>query len=82
MDVLRELDHRSADGLDVTLVWDADADVASVIVVDAKNGEAFELVLEDRDDALDVFHHPYAYAALRGLFDSATVDDRAAALPA
>jgi hypothetical protein len=78
----KELDHRSADGLEVTLVWDADANVASVIVVDTKNGEAFEIVLEDRDNALDVFHHPYAYATLRGLFDDASTTDYAAPLPA
>ena len=78
----REIDHRSTDGLDVTLVWDADTDVASVIVVDTKNDEAFEIVLEDRDNALDVFHHPYAYAALRGLLDSASTTDHPAPLPA
>jgi len=26
-----------------------------------------ELVLDEHDDAMDVFHHPYAYAAHRGL---------------
>ena len=32
---------------------------------DSKTGEAFELVLSNTDNALDVFHHPYAYAASR-----------------
>jgi hypothetical protein len=64
---VRELDHRSTDGLEVTLQWYAAEDVASVAVVDTKTGETFELVLDDGDEALDVFHHPYAYAARRGL---------------
>lgn len=73
---VRELDHRSTDGLEVTLLWNASEDVASVAVVDAKTGEAFELVLEAGDDALDVFHHPYAYAARRGLFRGAPASER------
>jgi hypothetical protein len=79
---LRELDHRSTDGIDVTLVWDAETDVASVIVVDAKNGQAFEIVLEARDNALDVFEHPFAYAALRGITDRDSLPDYAAPLAA
>ena len=63
----RELDHRTADGVEVSLLWHADSDFLSVVVSDTRAGEAFELVLDDRDDALDVFHHPYAYAAVRGV---------------
>ena len=63
----RELDHRETDGLEVTLLWYEHEDYASVAVVDSKSGEAFEIVLGATDDALDVFHHPYAYAAHRGL---------------
>jgi len=64
---IRELDHRTADGVEVALLWDASRDFLSVVVSDTRAGEAFELVLDERDDALDVFHHPYAYAAHRGL---------------
>ena len=64
---IRELDHRTADGVEVTLLWHASRDFLSVVVSDTRAGEAFELVLDERDDALDVFHHPYAYAAYRGL---------------
>jgi hypothetical protein len=72
----RELDHRAADGVEVSLLWHADSDFLSVVVSDTRAGEAFELVLDDRDDALDVFHHPYAYAAYRGLdFGHAERDD-------
>jgi hypothetical protein len=64
---IRELDHRTADGVEVALIWHARRDFLSVVVTDTKAGEMFELVLDERDDAMDVFHHPYAYAAHRGL---------------
>jgi hypothetical protein len=60
---VRELDHRSTDGLEVTLQWHPGTEVVSVAVSDTKTGEAFELVVGPEDDALDVFRHPYAYAA-------------------
>jgi hypothetical protein len=63
----RELDYRSADGVEVALLWHAGADFLSVVVSDARAGEAFELVLDDHESPLDVFRHPYAYAAQRGL---------------
>ena len=63
----RELDYRAADGVEVALLWHTSGDFLSVVVSDAKLGETFELVLDDRDDPMDVFHHPYAYAAHRGL---------------
>jgi hypothetical protein len=62
---VRELDHRSTDGLEVTLRWHSQTNVVTVAVLDTKSSEAFELVVPDGDDALDVFHHPYAYAAQR-----------------
>ena len=37
----------------------------SITVDDAKTGEAFELVLRDEERALDVYQHPFAYAAQR-----------------
>ncbi len=64
---IRELAHRATDGVEVALLWYPSNDVVSVQVFDAKADEAFELVLGDGDRPLDVFHHPYAYAALRGL---------------
>jgi hypothetical protein len=36
-------------------------------VSDTKSGEAFELAVEQGERALDVFQHPYAYAATRGI---------------
>ena len=63
----RELDHRTADGVTVALLWHPIGDFVSVVVSDARIGRSFELVLDERDNPLDVFHHPYAYAAHRGL---------------
>ena len=62
----RELDRRTSDGLEVTLLWTPADDGITVTVVDAKAGDAFELAV-DPAEALDAFHHPYAYAAFRGV---------------
>jgi hypothetical protein len=77
---VRELDHRETDGLEVTLLWYEREDYASVAVVDSKTGEAFELVLGAGDSALDVFHHPFAYAAHRGLEYGSRVNEHELAL--
>src|SRR5438270_4331631 len=63
----RELAFRAADGLEVALLWHPDSNVVTVAVADARTGESFELALGERDRPLDVFEHPYAYAAYRGL---------------
>jgi hypothetical protein len=59
----RELDSRTNDGIHVRLLWHSDEERVSVAVEDTKTGEAFELLVKDRERALDVFRHPYAYAA-------------------
>jgi hypothetical protein len=63
--VLRELDHRSGDGIDVRLLWRPHDDRVLVAVADAKTGEAFTLEVGPGQRALDVFHHPFAYAGDR-----------------
>jgi hypothetical protein len=60
-----ELAHRESGTLQVTLLWAQETDVFSVSVDDAGTGERFELAVEHRKP-LDVYYHPYAYAALRG----------------
>jgi hypothetical protein len=57
---IRELDHRFADGIDVTLLWDSLTDRVFLAVDDERNGEWFTLEVP-RADALDAFHHPYVY---------------------
>jgi len=61
-----ELDHRSNDGLEVTLLWEAETNRVTVIVFDAKSRDGFEIDV-DPTRALDAFHHPYAYAASRAV---------------
>jgi hypothetical protein len=59
----RELDTRMNDGLHVQLLWHPLDGRVTVAVNDTKTGEAFELEVGHGQRALDVFHHPYAYAA-------------------
>lgn len=61
-----ELVVRGGDGLEVALVWRREADTLAVVVSDERLGAAFE-VAAPRDRALDVFHHPFAYAAAQGV---------------
>jgi hypothetical protein len=67
----RELAHRSSNGIDVYLLWNEADDTLAVTVSD-EAGDAFELDV-DAHEALDVFHHPYAYAAFRGRLELAEV---------
>jgi hypothetical protein len=57
----RELARRTSDGVDVTLYWHPTLDELVVSVWDERHGVYFELRPE-RYLALDVYHHPYAYA--------------------
>ena len=58
----RELHHRSGDGIDVWLMWDPGTDSVRVRVNDRKAGNNFEIPVKARHQAMDVFHHPFAYA--------------------
>lgn len=59
---LTELDHRSADGIEVSLLWSRMTNLLTVAVADSRSGESFE-VHAPAEKALDVFRHPFAYAA-------------------
>jgi hypothetical protein len=59
---LTELDHRSAHGIEVFLLWSRDTNRLLVAVDDSRSGESFE-VHAPAEKALDVFHHPFAYVA-------------------
>jgi hypothetical protein len=67
-DVPRELDSRTSDGIEVQLLWHPLDGHVSVTVNDTKTGERFELAVRPGQRALDVYHHPYAYAADGGTF--------------
>jgi hypothetical protein len=60
---LRELAHRSSNGVDVTMLWDPATDQVRVAVVDFEIGEAFDVLVADANP-MDVFNHPYFYAGL------------------
>src|SRR3954463_7948245 len=59
---MTELAHRINDGVSVSLLWNRHSNELTVAVDDSRTGEAFE-VDAPNDRAMDVFHHPYAYAA-------------------
>jgi len=61
----RELDSRISDGIRVRLLWHSGDGHVSVAVEDSKTGDLFDVRVGDDDRALDVFHHPYGYAARR-----------------
>ena len=61
MNVSRELAHRHQDGLDVTLLWDAQSNEVSIELLDERQETAITFGV-DAKCALDAFHHPYAYA--------------------
>jgi hypothetical protein len=58
----RELDFRAGDGIEVSLLWNPETNVVSVFVLDTSNGVEFELPVPS-GEALEAFHHPFAYAA-------------------
>jgi hypothetical protein len=61
----QELAHRSASGIEVSLLWSKVTGALSVFVADGRSGETFRIDARE-DNALDVFHHPYAYVEADG----------------
>ena len=59
---MTELAHRKSNDIDVALLWDREQDGLFVVVEDLRTGDRFSLAAA-RDKALDVFNHPFAYAA-------------------
>ena len=66
----RELAHRRSEGVEVALFWHEVSGELTVTVSDDRTGAYFELAA-DPQHALDVFNHPYAHAAFRGVPDEA-----------
>jgi len=62
-----ELASRESNGITVKLLWSRSTNLVTVTVSDAANHEYFELVLDEHERALDVYDHPFAHAAARGL---------------
>jgi hypothetical protein len=61
-----ELDYRECDGIEVSLLWNRRDGSLSVFVFDSRASEAFELGVTP-EAARDVFQHPFAHAAFRGV---------------
>jgi hypothetical protein len=62
-----ELISRESNGITVRLLWSRATNLVTVAVADTANDDYFELVLDDDEPALDVFNHPFAHAAAKGL---------------
>jgi hypothetical protein len=65
-DIERELDFRTNDGVEVALLWLEGDERLIVEVIDTKVADAFRFDVS-ATEAFDAFHHPYAYAAFRGV---------------
>jgi hypothetical protein len=61
-----ELAYRRGAGIEVTLLWHRTTGALTVSVADAASGASFELPVA-ADEALTAFHHPYGYAAVKGV---------------
>ena len=59
---MTELAHRTDNGIDVSLLWSRQTCELVVTVSDLRTDESFTLDAP-RHRALDVYHHPFAYAA-------------------
>jgi hypothetical protein len=58
---MTELAHRRNHDFDVALYWDPSSDELFVVVEDISAGDRISIAAP-RAEALDVFHHPFAYA--------------------
>jgi hypothetical protein len=61
-----ELMSRESSGITVRMLWSRATNLVTIAVEDAASDEYFELVLDEDESALEVFHHPFAHAAARG----------------
>jgi hypothetical protein len=61
---MTELAHRRSNDIEVSLLWDREHDRLVVLVEDFGAGDRFSIDAPQAQ-ALDVFHHPFAYATSR-----------------
>ena len=59
----KELAHRMADSADIFLLWHPEDNRLTVVVDDTDPEASFVLLVEQDESPLDIFYHPYAYAA-------------------
>ncbi len=67
LSTMRELDTRVNDGIHVRMLWCEHEQRVSVAVTDVKTGENFSIEVREGERPIDVFHHPFAYAAWHGI---------------
>ena len=72
-----QLASRESNGIHVALLWNRDDNDLRVTVRDAMTSSAFELGVGGASP-LDVFNHPFAYAAFQGVIGKAFTDPVAA----
>jgi hypothetical protein len=58
---LRELDHRSNEDVEVTLLWSAQTNRVFVLVLERRTEALFRFEVAP-EKALEAFHHPFVYA--------------------
>lgn len=78
---LRELHSRVNDGIHVRLLWSEREGRLAVAVTDTRTGEAFCIEVRDGEKALEVFNHPFAYAAFHGVDTAGTFAAAASDMP-
>ena len=61
----RELAQRRSGSVEVLLLWHPESDRVELSVRDVATGSGFRLEVAP-SNAMDAFHHPYAYAASEG----------------
>jgi hypothetical protein len=59
--LIRELDSRTSDGIEVKLLWNQRTNQVHVSVADCRRAEGFQFEVAPAN-ALKAFHHPYVYA--------------------
>lgn len=64
---VRELDTRVTDGIQVRLLWSQGDGRLWVSVMDTRSARSFCLEVGEGESPVDVFHHPFAYAAHHGV---------------
>jgi len=65
---LRELAHRTANDIDVSLFWRPADNALLLLLVEVPTGVLFEVPVPP-EHALDAFNHPYAYLPSRRAVD-------------
>jgi hypothetical protein len=70
---IEELASRESAGIQVTLFWSREGNTLSVVVRDNRTGEEFSLAPEP-EEVMDVYRHPFAYAARRGVASTLASD--------